>query len=141
MIHGLLDRGWPAGAAVAVASVLAVSNVELNLWFASGPIAIGFAGAYVITSLAIIARPTVDWLHQAALPLAVLFWGGRAAGFVSLAINNRPDLWGAVLERFAILIAFVTLHLMVARRTGEQPGVPLASFPLERFRQDGPISD
>lgn len=117
----ILDRIWPAVAAGAVLTVLVSSNVPLNLWLLSGPAATALAVAYGAAMAAIAVKPDEINFHKAAFALAALFWGGRAAGFAEIVISQqRTDLAGAVAERVAILFGLGSLHLMAARRVGQE---------------------
>jgi len=112
-----IDRAWALIAGTAAVTVWATSEVGVNLYFSSGLLAEAVAIWYAATSAAIAVKPDEAWFHKIGSGLAVLFWGGRAAAFAELVIrDDRWDLTGAVVERFAVLAALLTLHFTAARR-------------------------
>lgn len=116
---GIVDRGWPAVTSAAVVTVLATSRVDLNLLLVAGLPATVLAVGYAVAMASLVGAPNNLTLHRVTFALSVLFWGGRAGGFLDLVVTHgRGDLWGAVAERASMFVAVATLHLIAARRIG-----------------------
>lgn len=127
VVNHLLDRCWGAFFAGAAIFVLATSDVGLNLWIATGGTATMFVVLYVAALIGVVVDPDEVRQHGLAAGLSVLVWGGRAAAFVDL------ELWGAVAERSALLVASLTLHFMAARRIGHAHARAEQGLSLDRL--------
>lgn len=112
-------RGFALLSALALFAIELASDVPLNLLIIKGDIAGAIAVAYAfLLVFAAIAPERFPLIHQVGAPLAVLVWGGRAGGFVELALERSSwSLTGAVSERLIIAMMAVLWHQAMAYRS------------------------
>jgi len=103
-------RGFPLLVAVSWLAVWAFSTVPANLWVVKGTAAEVVIATYVAVTAATAVTPGTRALHYVGAPLAVLVYLGRGGGFFDLALDGRPDLWGAVAERVVMAVAMTLWH-------------------------------
>jgi len=97
--------------AVMIATVAMTSTlVDVGLIAGTQARIIMWSSVGLLTAIAV--RPSRT-LHVVALGISALVLFGRGASFVSLVLNaDRPDLWGAVAERFAMFVIVIIWHLL-----------------------------
>ena len=101
----------PFFVSLAALGVAMFSAVSVDLVVVEGDLADVVLYAYAALMVAIVIRPDVELLHRLGVSAALGIWGGRALGFVHLALERRSwSLTGAVLERLALCVAVVVWH-------------------------------
>lgn len=106
------DRVWAAVAVtLGLLFIAGPSRVPLDLWIIDGYAAQAVVAGWVAVMVGIIAYPSWAHGHVAAAGLGFLVLTGRGGGFLTLVLDNRPDLWVAVAERAAMAILGVLWHI------------------------------
>lgn len=99
--------------ATAITAVTVASQVPPDLWVIEGAPAQAATVAYLIALAWLAVQPARRGAHAIAMSFGVLWWLGRGGGFLHLVTENgRPDLWGAVAERWWAAATVVTVHVL-----------------------------
>lgn len=113
----LIVHGFPILAAVTLGLVAVTTEVGLNVWVLSGTPALTALLVYAAVLVGLAAAPTrLGHWHATGAALAVLVFGGRALGFVSIIVDGassadpRWNLVGAVAERVLLLASLLIWH-------------------------------
>lgn len=113
----LIVRGFPLLSAVSLVLVVLTTEVGLNVWVLSGGPAVAALAVYTVILVGLAAAPTrLGQWHAAGAAFAVLVFGGRALGFVSVIVDSadagdaRWNLIGAVAERVVLLASLLIWH-------------------------------
>lgn len=123
---GWFRRIWHLSMAVAAFTVARYSNVvDLSLFTGDYARAIMFS----LSAVNLLLTFRVSWagsktfyLNFAGILLGCLFATSRASSFLDLVLNGdaqnatRPDLWGAVTERWLLGVSIAYVHLVNIRR-------------------------
>ncbi len=107
-----LDRGVPLMLGITTLMVLLGSNVA-ELIILSGDAALAVLWGYLGVLVFLAICPKAWWAHRIGLAIGLIAWGGRATGFVELAVDNDRTLFflANAAERFTIAVLIVIWHL------------------------------
>ena len=95
-------------------SVMAFSEVDLNLWVIRGWPAVLVAWTYCGVLVMTMTQPHREGWHQAGSFLALITFAGRAGGFAKVAIDaERWDLIAAVMARVVTMAFVVGWHFLM----------------------------
>ncbi len=107
----LADRLLALLGSLAVVAVIFTTEVTTNYYLFQSDFlttALGLIYAGGLAYLALFPRQVV--MHQ-ILPIAgLIFWSGRAAAFLELALEGHTNLWGAFLERIYLAGLLMMWH-------------------------------
>ncbi len=108
-----LIRAYALASGSAAVAVAATSELGLNLWFVRGRGADVLLVVYLLALAFLAVRPAVTRAHLVTLPLAALFWAGRAKAFLDLVVGeSRADLIGSIFERASMVVLIAVVHLL-----------------------------
>lgn len=111
-----ITRAWAIALAVLTLATALATNITPDLWFISGKPVDVFTAAYIAALYYVAARPRNHLGHQAAMPLGLLFWGGRAANGAAIAVDNdQRAAWTITTTGLAIAVLQSALHLHTIR--------------------------
>lgn len=105
-------RAQAVATAAAVATVAVASQVPPDLWAIDGTPAEAATVAYLGALTWLAAQPARRAAHAVTMSFGVVWWLGRGGGFLNIVTDGRPDLWGAVVERWWAAFTVVTLHVL-----------------------------
>lgn len=121
MQRATIDRAWATVLAAVVAVTMATTAVPIDLWVLDGWPAETVGIAYVLTLTVLAWRPARINTHKTALPLALTFWGGRAATALDDITQGAPTVrWAVAANAIGTAALVAALHVHAVRSLAVQ---------------------
>jgi hypothetical protein len=101
------ERVVPTLVAATALSLVLFSDVNLDLYFLSGPVAGILLLVYGAVALGLAFFPHIWMLHRIGFPLGIVAWIGRAGGFIDLAFGAADS------DEVLLFIANATERILI----------------------------